>query len=109
MAIDTIIEWASKQPDWQRDALRRVALSSEFADADTSTILANLKRAKGLPPEGALLSESLKKEHLQSDARKAPLAHLCSIDNVRNANRLAPGQALPFALNGITLEPLAKL
>ena len=98
MAIDTIIEWASKQPDWQRDALRRVALSSEFADADTSTILANLKRAKGLPPEGALLSESLKKEHLQSDARKAPLAHLCSIDNVRNANRLAPGQALPFAL-----------
>ena len=65
MAIDTIIEWASKQPDWQRDALRRVALSSEFADADTSAILANLKRAKGLPPEGALLSESLKKEHLQ--------------------------------------------
>ena len=103
MAIDTIIEWASKQPDWQRDALRRVALSSEFADADTSTILASLKQAKGLPPIGALLSEPLKKEHLQSDARKAPLAHLCSIDNVRNANRLAPGQALPFALDGITL------
>ena len=101
MAIGTIIEWASKQPDWQRDALRRVALSSEFADADTSTILASLKRAKGLPPEGELLSEPLKKVrslHLQSDARKAPLAHLCSIDNVKNANRLAPGQALPCSL-----------
>ena len=103
MAIDSIIEWASKQPDWQQDALRRVALSLELADADTSTILASLKRAKGLPPEGELVSQPLKKVHLQSDAREAPLAHLCSIDDVKNANRLAPGQALPFALNGITL------
>ena len=103
MAIDSIIEWASKQPDWQQDALRRVALSLEFSDADTSTILANLKRAKGLPPEGELVSQPLKKDHLQSDAREAPLAHLCSIDDVKNANRLAPGQALPFALDGITL------
>ena len=80
-----------------------MALSLELADADTSTILASLKRAKGLPPEGELVSQPLKKVHLQSDAREAPLAHLCSIDDVKNANRLAPGQALPFALNGITL------
>ena len=49
MAIGSIIEWASKQPDWQQDALRRVALSTELADADASAILANLKRARGLP------------------------------------------------------------
>ena len=103
MALDSIIEWASKQPDWQQDALRRVALSSVLTGADTSTILTLLKREKGLPPEGELVSEPLKKDHLQSDARKAPLARLCSIDNVKNANRLATGQALPFALNGITL------
>ena len=103
MAIDSIIEWASKQPDWQQDALRRVALSSELADVGTSAILANLKRTKGLPSEDGLASQPLKKDHLQSDARKAPLAHICSIDNVKNANRLAPGQALMFALDGITL------
>ena len=103
MALDSLIEWASKQPDWQQDALRRVALFMELADADTSAILANLKRAKGLPPEGQLVSQPIKKDHLQPDARTAPLARLCSIDAVKNANRLAPGQTLRFAQNGITL------
>ena len=103
MALDSLIEWASKQPDWQQDALRRVALFMELADADTSAIVANLKRAKGLPPDGQLVSQAIKKDHLQPDARKAPLARLCSIDAVKNANRLAPGQTLRFAQNGITL------
>ena len=103
MALDSIIEWVSKQPDWQQDALRRVALSTELADVDTSAILANLKQARGLPPARQLISQPLKKDHLQSDAQKAPLAQLCSIDNVKNANRLAPDQTLRFALNGITL------
>ncbi len=103
MAIDSIIEWASKQPDWQQDALRRVALSTELADADASAILANLKQSKGLSPERQLVSQSLKRGHLQPDAREAPLVRLCSIDDVKNANRLAPGQTLKFALNGITL------
>ena len=103
MAIDSIIEWASKQPDWQQDALRRVALSTDLVDADASVILANLKQANGLPSEGQLVSKPLKKYHLQPDARKAPLARLCSIDNVKNANRLASGQALRFAQDGITL------
>ena len=103
MALDSIIEWASRQPDWQQDALRRVALSTVLAAADTSAILANLKRAKGLPPEEKLISQPLKKGHLQPDARKAPLARLCSIDDVKNANRLAPDQTLKFALDGITL------
>lgn len=103
MAIESIMEWASKQPDWQQDALRRVALSSEIKDEDTSTILANLKQANGLPQEGELVSHPLAKDHLQSDAQKAPLAYLCSIDNIKNANRIAPDQELRFALNGITL------
>ena len=103
MAIDAIIDWATKRPDWQQDALRRVALSSELADKDTSAILANLKQGKGLPQEGKLVLQPLTKDHLQSDAQKASLALLCSIDNVKNTNRLAPGQILPFALDGITL------
>ena len=103
MAIDSIIEWASKQPDWQQDALRRVALSTELVDADASAIMANLKQANGLPAEGQLVSKPLKKYHLQPDARKAPLARLCSIDDVKNANRLASGQTLRFAQDGITL------
>ena len=103
MAINSITEWASKQPDWQQDALRRVALSSEIEDLDTSAILANLKLATGLRQEGELVSQPFTKDHLQPDAQTVPLAHLCSIDNVKNVNRLAPNQKLTFALDGITL------
>ena len=103
MGIETSIEWASKRPDWEQDALRRIALTSELADTDTAAILTNIKQAKGLPQEGELVLEPLTKDHFQTDAQAAPLAHLCSIDKVTNANRLAPGQVLRFALDGITL------
>ena len=103
MAIDVIIGWASKQPDWQQDALRRIANSSDLTDADSSEILASLKISKGLPQEVKPDLQPLTKDHVQSDAPKAPPAHLCSINNVKNANRLAPDQVLPFALDGITL------
>ena len=89
MAIDAILRWISKQPDWQQDALRRVAVSPELTDGDVSAILVNLKNSKGLPQKGEAASQPLTEDHLQSDAAKAPLVHLCSIGNVKNANRLA--------------------
>ena len=103
MKSDTIITWASKQPIWQQDALRRVALSLELSDTDIQEILANLRQANGLSREGEPVLQPLTRGHLQPDARAAPLAYLCSIDNVKNVNRLAQDQKLPFALDGITL------
>ena len=103
MATDSIIKWASGQPDWQQDALRRLAISLEIKDADVSMIFANLKQANGLPQENKPVLQPLTKGHLQPDAQKAPLAYLCSIDSIKNANRLAPDQELRFALDGITL------
>ena len=103
MAIDEIIEWASKLPEWQQDALRRIAISSELTDADYSEVLANLKSSKGLQEKGGSTLQLLTRGHVQPDVAKAPLARLSSIDRVRNANRLASDQVLPFALDGITL------
>ena len=104
MAIDKIIDWASIQPDWQQDALRRVAASSVLSDSDISEVLANLKHAKGIPQqESEFILQPLTREHLQSDGQKSPLAHICSVDRIKNVNRLAQGQELKFALDGITL------
>ena len=103
MAIDAILKWTSKQPDWQKDALRRIAVSPDLTDADASAILANLQNSKGLPRKGEATLQPLTEDHLQSDAAKAALVRLCSIGNVKNANRLAPDQVLPFALDGLTL------
>ena len=103
MVINKIIDWVSKQPDWQQDALRRVAVSSVLSDSDVSEVLANLKHANGLPQESELTLQPLRREHLQSDSLKAPLSQICSIDRVKKVNRLAQGQELKFALDGITL------
>ena len=103
MAIDAILNWISKQPDWQQDALRRIAVSPDLTDVEISAILANLKNSKGLPQKSGADIQPLTEGHLQSDASRAPLVHLCSISNVKNANRLAPDQVLPFALDGLTL------
>ena len=103
MAIDAILEWASRQPNWQQDALRRIAVSPDLTDADVSAIFANLKKSKGLSQKGKAALQPLTKDHLKSDAAKAPMVHLCSIGNVKNANQLAPDQVLPFALDGLTL------
>ena len=103
MKSDIIINWASGQPEWQQDALRRLALSLELSDTDFKEIFANLMRVNGLPQEGEPVLEPLARDHLQSDAGEAPLAYLCSIDSVKNVNRLAQDQKLPFALDGITL------
>ena len=103
MAIESIIEWISNLPDWQQDALRRLALSYELDDANISAILANVKQAQGLPQNDLHVLEPFATQHFQSSARTAPLVHLCSIGNVKNANRLAPNQTLRFAVDGITL------
>ena len=103
MTVGAIIDWAGKQAAWKQDALRRLALSPEMKEGDLSAILDNLFQEKGIERESAPECKRLSKEHLVPDAQLAPLARLCSIDKVKNANRLASGQHLPFALDGVTL------
>ncbi len=103
MAIDALINWISKRPNWQQDALRRIATSIDLSDADSSQILANLKISKGLQQKVEAHVQPLTKDSIQPDAAIAPLVRLCSIGNVKNANQLAPDQLLPFAIDGLTL------
>ena len=103
MDVDSVVDWASNQPDWQQDALRRIASSMNYSDTDISAILVNLKKAKGIESKESVSLTPLKRKHLQLIGRDAPLAYLCSIDNVKNANQLASNQTLSFAIDGITL------
>ena len=103
MAVQSILDWMSIRPAWQRDALRRIALSHELVDEDISTILSNLKNSKGLSVNSNSELQLLEKSHLQSDAQEARLSVLCSVSHIKNTNHLAPDQTLKFAIDGITL------
>jgi hypothetical protein len=48
MAFEDLVAWASNLPDWQRDALRRIALSPTLSSQDKEEILQNLYTAHGL-------------------------------------------------------------
>jgi hypothetical protein len=101
----SLLEWADKQPDWARDALRRHAASASFdlSEADKSAILQRVRHAVGITSDIKLDNLSLTAEHLQFGSATGPRALLCSLGPVTHIGRLAPGQRLRFAINGITL------
>lgn len=105
MADEGLIEWAEKQPDWTRDALRRHAAQPGFHlnDADKAEIASRVRHVGGFtsdkPPEYSPLLSS----HLQTKNAAEPSAVLCSLGPVKNLNRLAAEQQLRFAIDGLTI------
>lgn len=105
MAEKQLLDWAAKQPAWARDAIRRHAESTGFivSDNDKAGILARVRHAAGFASEGLPDHAPVAAEHLNFGPSTAPSALLCSLGPVANLGRLAPGQQLRFALDGITL------
>ncbi|MFF0923621.1 AAA family ATPase [Rhizobium leguminosarum] len=102
---DGLLEWADKQADWVRDALRRHAQHGGFSlsDEHKKHVRTGVRLVAGYAIDPVPDHEALASSHLKSAAAKEPRAILCSLGSVRNLNRLAEGQTLKFALNGLTL------
>lgn len=100
-----LLEWAEKQSDWVRDALRRHAIKPGFGlEADDTTAIAlRIRHKVGFVQDKVPDHVWLAAEHLKSELQKEPRALLCSLGPVKNLNRLAEGHSMRFALDGITL------
>ncbi|MBL8897987.1 MAG: AAA family ATPase [Planctomycetes bacterium] len=101
---EEIITFSQKQSAWMQDALRRVCLRRDLTTEDYDELVALVKAsasASALP--SGIRPEPLKAEHLPARSPGAPQTVLATIGEIANANRLAPAQTLPFAVNGITL------
>jgi hypothetical protein len=86
--LQEILAWAQDRPSWQRDALRRLAVSGELAEADTRALAEICKGGHGLaePQEIAPLD----KQHIPDKAAGPPVA-LVSICHRRGVNRRCRG------------------
>lgn len=104
MAYDEILQWSEKQADWTRDALCRLAQANgrKLSEEAANDVLQRLKHAHGIVSEPAPACTLLTADHLPKNTN-TQRAVLCSIGSVKNLNRLAEGQTLPFGINGITL------
>lgn len=102
-APEEILAFSRTRDPWQQDAIRRLFTLADFTESDLKDALAMLKAQYGLregtPPTPIPLSAS----HVPQQASDGKPVLLNSIGNVVNANRLATGQTLPFAINGLTV------
>lgn len=105
MADEGLIEWADKQPDWATDALRRHAAQPGFRlnDVDKAEIAARVRHVGGFTSDKPLEYSPLLSSHLETKSAAQPRAVLCSLGPVKNLNRLAAGQQLRFAIDGLTI------
>jgi len=102
--MDEFFEWASRRPDWQQDALRRLTEQRELPNRDLDELQIRIEQTNGLPVSAQVALRALRKEHLRKAVAEAPTTILGSIGPVKNVDRLASDQnPLQFAINGITL------
>src|SRR5580658_7086458 len=105
MADEGLIDWADKQPDWARDALRRHVMEPGFylSDADKAEVVALVRHVGGFTSDKPPKCSPLLSTHLQKKSAAEPRAVLCSLGPVKNLNRLAAEQQLRFAIDGLTI------
>jgi ABC-type polar amino acid transport system ATPase subunit len=102
-AAEDILAFSKTRDAWQQDVIRRLFTQDDLSERDVQEALIMLRAQyglfKGTPPEPVPLSEI----HVPRTATVGTKVLLNSLGNVVNANRLATGQTLPFAVDGITV------
>lgn len=93
---NALLEWANKQDDWVRDALRRHAASPQFVlgDVDRNAVLDGVRHAAGIQQENKPDHIPISAEHLKLNLSDGARSLLCSLGPVENLGRLAPEQTL---------------
>jgi|SRR5665213_1228716 len=105
MADEGLIEWANKQPNWVRDALRRHTVFPGFhlSPEEKAQILGRVRAVGGFATTPTPECSPLLAEHLRSNHAAGSRTVLCSLGPVKNLNRLAEKQQLRFAIDGLTV------
>ncbi len=106
MAFEEIIAWSNQEtrPEWQKDALRRLATTGQLTDDDLSELQKIVEKASALIDDEIAAVVPLVAEHLSDPMANAPRTILGAIGPVRRVDRLASDQPpVRFAKKGITL------
>jgi energy-coupling factor transporter ATP-binding protein EcfA2 len=100
--LETILDWSSDRPLWQRDALRRIVATGTPDEAAVAELLALCKKEQGaadIDQEPAVLEAT----HLPTKPGNGVSVTLASMGAIVGVNQLAPGQTLEFERNGLTV------
>jgi energy-coupling factor transporter ATP-binding protein EcfA2 len=96
--LDEVVSWAKLRPWWQQLILLRLARGEVIRDEDCDLTAAAMLGPVPPTPAGGWL-----KELDVVDRSAAERVRLVAVRDVENVNRLAPGQRLTFAPDGLTV------
>ena len=100
--LETVLEWSTTRPGWQRDALRRIVRKGGLDDNDIKELVVLCKDGR-LHPSTAATVKPLERSHLPANPGAADAIALLAIKEVVGANNLAPSQTLEFCPTGLTV------
>ncbi|GAA6153818.1 AAA family ATPase [Pseudoteredinibacter isoporae] len=102
--LGQIFEWTSgKLPLWQRDAVRRLFKQDNgLSSTDYDQLYLLLKHEQGISVESPPQAVPLTKSDLPATSRVGEKVLIRSVRDLSNVNRLAEGQKLEFAGNGMS-------
>lgn len=98
-----ILRFAQGRPDWQRDALRRLAEQGALRDEDRAEMLAAVKALHGISAAPVGAPRPLGAEHLTSTSAATSRLAIEKLSDAQNVNMLKPGETLGLSTTGLTL------
>src|SRR5260370_7733971 len=96
--------WSQSLPEWQRDALHRIAVTDELGAADRAAVRARLMHAHGISVVGDTVCLPLAQADLPAEANAGEPTILCGLGPVQHVDKLARDQELRCGVSGITLN-----
>lgn len=94
-ALANILAWSADSPDWQRDALRRLATQATLEPAEIDELVSICKGDNPAIP--------LEAGHLRVPNRDQGEVYLRQVHGVQHVNALAPNQRLTLRRVGLTI------
>ncbi|MCB1484980.1 MAG: AAA family ATPase [Hyphomicrobiaceae bacterium] len=94
-ALANILAWSADIPNWQKDALRRLAMHPTLEADDFDELIAICKGDRPPIPLDAI--------HLRDPSRDQGEVYLRQVHSVRHVNALAPDQRLTLHRIGLTI------
>lgn len=100
--LQEILTWSQDQPEWQRDALRRLVAQGQLQPTDDNELVTLCKQRHGLAGTDTVIAEPLLAEHLRADGPDQSVI-LEAVEHIGNVNALPAGEKLAFGGSGLTV------
>jgi hypothetical protein len=101
--VGKLQDWVAGQDPWIADALHRAAIAGVATAEDADAVATRVQAAKGIASAGEPECTAFDEGCLTAAGEAAETSLLCSIGPLNYVDRLASGQELKFALDGLTI------